>query len=41
MDAIEMAIKHEEINTFAIVTSDNGFHSLALRLRELGKGLLV
>ena len=40
MDAIEMAIKHEEINTFAIITSDNGFHSLALRLRELGKRVI-
>lgn len=37
MDAIEMAIKHEEINTFAVITSDNGFYSLVLRLRELGK----
>ena len=40
MDAIEMAIKHKEINTFAIITSDNGFHSLALRLRELGKRVI-
>ena len=40
MDAIEMAIKHEEINLFAIVASDNGYHSLALRLRELGKRVI-
>jgi len=40
MDAIEMAIKHEEIDIFAIVASDNGYHSLALRLRELGKRVI-
>ncbi len=40
MDAIEMAIKHEEINLFAIVASDNGYYSLALRLRELGKRVI-
>lgn len=40
MDAIEMAIKHEEINTFAVITSDNGFYSLVLRLRELGKRVI-
>lgn len=40
MDCIEMAIKHEEITTFALVTSDNGFFTLALRLRELGKKVI-
>ena len=40
MDAIEMAIKHENINLFAIIASDNGYHSLALRLRELGKRVI-
>lgn len=40
MDAIEMAIKHEEINVFAIVASDKGYHTLALRLRELGKKVI-
>lgn len=40
MDAIEMAIKHNEINSFAIVASDNGYYSLALRLRELGKRVI-
>ena len=37
MDAIELAIKHENIDIFALVASDNGYYSLALRLRELGK----
>lgn len=37
MDAIETAVKREDIKSFAIVSSDNGYHSLALRLRELGK----
>ena len=40
MDAIEMAIKHEEIDIFVIVASDNGYYSLALRLRELGKRVI-
>lgn len=40
MDAIEMAIKHEEIDCFAIVASDNGYFSLALKLRELGKRVI-
>lgn len=40
MDAIEMAIKHTEIEIFAIITSDNGYHTLALRLRELGKRVI-
>ena len=40
MDCIEMAIKHEEITTFTLVTSDNGFFTLALRLRELGKKVI-
>lgn len=37
MDAIELAIKHQEIDIFGLVASDNGYYSLALRLRELGK----
>lgn len=37
MDAIKTAVKREDIKSFAIVSSDNGYHSLALRLRELGK----
>lgn len=40
MDAIELAIKHEEIDIFAIVASDNGYYSLGLRLRELGKRVI-
>ncbi|MGP1587325.1 MAG: NYN domain-containing protein [Treponemataceae bacterium] len=40
MDAIEMAIKQDNINAFALVASDNGYHSLALRLRELGKRVM-
>ncbi len=40
MDAIEMAIMHAEIEIFAIVSSDNGYHTLALRLRELGKRVI-
>lgn len=40
MDAIETAIKDEKINTFAIITSDNGFHCLSLRLREIGKRVI-
>lgn len=40
MDAIEMAIKHADINLFAIIASDNGYHSLVLRLRELGKRVI-
>ncbi|AEB14529.1 MULTISPECIES: NYN domain-containing protein [Treponema] len=40
MDAIEMAINHADINLFAIIASDNGYHSLALRLRELGKRVI-
>jgi len=40
MDAIEMAIMHVEIEIFAIITSDNGYHTLALRLRELGKRVI-
>lgn len=37
MDAMELALKHDEIHKIAIVASDNGYFSLALRLRELGK----
>lgn len=40
MDAIELALKHEEIDTFVIVASDNGYYSLALKLRELGKKII-
>lgn len=40
MDAIEIAIKHEEMNVFIIVSSDNGYHQLSLRLRELGKKVI-
>ncbi len=40
MDSIVLAAKNSEIDTFAIVTSDNGFYSLALRLRELGKKVI-
>lgn len=40
MDAVEMAIKHEDIDIFVIVASDNGYYSLALRLRELGKRVI-
>lgn len=40
MHAIETAMKDEKINTFAIITSYNGFHCLALRLRELGKKVI-
>ena len=40
MDVIEMAIKHEDIDIFVIVASDNGYYSLALRLRELGKRVI-
>ena len=37
MDAIQMAIQYKEIDIFVIVASDNGYHILARRLRELGK----
>ncbi len=40
MDAIETAIKREEIDIFALVTSDNGYYSLSLRLRELRKKVI-
>ena len=40
MDAIELAIKHEDIDTFALIASDNGYYSLSLRLRELGKRVI-
>ncbi|WP_303918627.1 NYN domain-containing protein [Treponema berlinense] len=40
MDAIELAIKHEEIDIFTLVASDNGYYSLSLRLRELGKRVI-
>ncbi|MBD5412195.1 MAG: NYN domain-containing protein [Treponema sp.] len=37
MDAIELAIRHPEIDTFCIIASDSGYSPLALRLRELEK----
>lgn len=40
MDAIELAIKHSDIDIFALVASDNGYYSLSLRLRELGKRVI-
>ena len=40
MDAIELAIKREDIDVFALVASDNGYYTLALRLRELGKKVI-
>lgn len=40
MDAIELAIKHEDIDIFVLVASDNGYYSLGLRLRELGKRVI-
>lgn len=40
MDAIELAIKHEDIEIFALAASDNGYYSLSLRLRELGKRVI-
>ena len=40
MDAIEMAINHADIDIFVLVASDNGYYSLALRLRELGKRVI-
>ena len=40
MDAIELAIKHDDIDIFALVASDNGYYSLSLRLRELGKRVI-
>ena len=40
MDAIELAIKHEDIDIFALIASDNGYYSLSLRLRELGKRVI-
>lgn len=40
MDAMELAIKHDDIDVFALVASDNGYYSLSLRLRELGKRVI-
>ena len=37
MDAVELAIKQDNINAITIVSSDNGFYPLALRLREFKK----
>lgn len=40
MDAIKLAVEQEEIDVFTIITSDNGYYSLSLRLRELGKRVI-
>jgi uncharacterized LabA/DUF88 family protein len=40
MDSIELAIKNKNINAFCIVSTDFGYYSLALRLRENGKHVL-
>jgi uncharacterized LabA/DUF88 family protein len=40
MDSIELAIQNTEINAFCIVSTDHGYYSLALRLRENGKYVL-
>jgi uncharacterized LabA/DUF88 family protein len=40
MDAIELAIQNAEIDAFCIVSTDHGYYSLALRLRENGKYVL-
>ena len=40
MDAVVLSLQHSELNTIAIVASDNGYYSLALRLRELGKQVI-
>lgn len=40
MDAIKLAVEQEEIDIFAIISSDNGYYSLSLRLRELGKQVI-
>lgn len=40
MDAIKLAVEHEDIDIFSIVASDNGYYSLSLRLRELGKKVI-
>jgi len=37
MDSIELAIQNKNINAFCIVSTDFGYYSLALRLRENGK----
>jgi uncharacterized LabA/DUF88 family protein len=40
MDAIELVIQNTDINAFCIVSTDHGYYSLALRLREYGKYVL-
>lgn len=40
MDAVELAIEHDEIDIFAIVASDNGYHSLSRKLRNRGKKVI-
>ena len=40
MDAVELAVEHEEIDIFAIVASDNGYHSLSRKLKNRGKKVI-
>jgi len=40
MDAIELAINNKNINAFCIVSTDHGYYSMALKLRENGKHVL-
>jgi len=40
MDAIELALLNKDVNAFCIVSTDAGYYSLALRLRENGKYVL-
>ena len=40
MDAVELAIEHDEIDIFAIVASDNGYHSLSRKLKNRGKKVI-
>jgi len=40
MDSIELAIQNKNVNAFCIVSTDSGYYSLALRLRENGKYVL-
>ena len=40
MDSIELAIQNKNVNAFCIVSTDSGYVSLAMRLRENGKHVL-
>ena len=40
MDAVELAIEHDDVDIFAIVASDNGYHSLSRKLRNRGKKVI-